>query len=193
MKRQPYFVLITATLAVSWLMMQAVHELGHVLAAGLTGGHVSQVVLHPSAISQTHLSTNPRPLFVAWMGPIVGSILPVLALLPARSFRWRGWYVLQFFAGFCVIANGAYLALGSFNHVGDAGDILRHGTSIWLLWLFGVITIPIGLWLWYGLGPYFGLGANPGGVDRVITITTVAILILTVALELVFSNSAVRP
>ncbi len=162
MKRQHQFLLIVATLAFSWLAMQAVHELGHVAAACVSGGQVEQVVLYPTTISYTRLGNNPYPLFVAWMGPVVGAALPVVAFVIARGCRLRLWYVFQFFAGFCLIANGAYLAFGSFDGVGDAGDILRHGAHIWLLWLFGLITIPIGLWLWYGLGPYFGLGANAG-------------------------------
>src|SRR5260221_4916233 len=48
-------ILIVSTLLGSWLGMQAVHELGHVIGAWLTGGQVSQVVLHPLTISRTHL------------------------------------------------------------------------------------------------------------------------------------------
>ena len=83
----------------------------------------------------------------------------------ARSRRWlrRRWTVtfwLRFFAGFCLIANGAYLAVGSFDRIGDAGDLMTHGAPIWLLWLFGLTTIPAGLRLWHGLGPQFGLGQD---------------------------------
>jgi hypothetical protein len=52
-----------------WLLMQAVHELGHVLAAWATGGTVRKVVLLPWAFSQTQLAANPEPLVVAWGGP----------------------------------------------------------------------------------------------------------------------------
>jgi len=187
MKRQHRFVLISATLVFSWLAMQAVHEMGHIAAAAATGGRVAEVVLHPLAISYTRLSANPHPQLVAWMGPIVGIALPLAALLAARGANFRGWYVVQFFAGFCLVANGAYLAFGSFGHVGDAGDLLRHGAPLLLLWLFGAITIPLGFWLWNGLGSHFGLGAGDGHVDPSVANGMLALAILIVALELVFA------
>ena len=59
--------------------------------------------------------------------------------------------LVQFFAGSCLVANGAYIGAGSFRRIGDAGDLLRQGSPIWSLWLFGIITIPLGLYLWNGL------------------------------------------
>lgn len=64
-------ILIGSTLLGSWLGMQAVHELGHVAGAWLTGGRVERVVLHPLTISRTDLATNPHPLPVVWAGPVV--------------------------------------------------------------------------------------------------------------------------
>jgi hypothetical protein len=193
MKRQHQLVLIAATLAFSWLAMQAVHEFGHVAAAIASGGQVAEVVLYPTAISYTRLSENPHPLFVAWMGPVVGIVLPLVASAIGRRWRCRGWYLLQFFAGFCLIANGAYLAFGSLNQIGDAGDLVRHGSPAWLLWLFGGITIPVGLWLWDGLGSHFGLGANAGRVERPAAYAMLAGLVAIVALELIFSSPAATP
>jgi hypothetical protein len=69
-------------------------------------------------------------------------------------------FVLRFFAGFCLVANGLYIGLGSFGRVGDCGEMLRHGSPPWHLWLFGAITVPAGFWLWHGLGPAFGLGIS---------------------------------
>jgi hypothetical protein len=177
-------VLIVATLALSWLGTQAVHEFGHVLGARFCGGQVAKVMLHPATISYTNLAENPNPLLVTWMGPLVGIALPLVAFAIARCARLPGWYLIQFFAGFSIVANGAYLAFGSFNSVGDAGDLLRHGTPIVLLWLFGLITIPIGFWLWNGLGAYFGLGASRGRVNLTATYVVLALLIATVSLEL---------
>jgi hypothetical protein len=186
MKRQQV-ILIGSTMVLSWLLMQAVHESGHVIAAIASGGKIKKVVLHPAAISYTHVTVNPHPLFVAWMGPIVGIALPIAALVPARWFKMRGWYVLQFFAGFCLVANGAYLSLGSFGHVGDVGDLLRRGVPIMLLLLFGVITIPTGLWLWNGLGPHFGLGDARGHVDHMVAYVVPALVVVTVFIELVIA------
>ena len=43
----------------------------------------------------------------------MGVVLPIRCGVFARKLKWRGWYIVQFFAGFCLIANGAYLAFGS--------------------------------------------------------------------------------
>jgi hypothetical protein len=185
MSRFHQWALILATLGVSWLGMQAVHEFGHVLGAWLSGGKIAKVVLHPATISYTRLAENPNPMFVSWMGPIVGVALPLVALAFARLFNFPGRYLVQFFAGFCLIGNGAYLGVGSFDEVGDAGDLLRHGASIALLWLFGVTTIPLGFWLWNGLGPHFGLGAAGGQLNRTVAHVMLSLLVILVTLELV--------
>ena len=53
-------VLIVATLLLSWLLMQAVHELGHAIGAWISGGHVERVVLHPLTISRTDVPCGVR-------------------------------------------------------------------------------------------------------------------------------------
>jgi hypothetical protein len=193
MKRQHQVVLIVATLGSSWLAMQAVHEFGHIAAAVASGGQVARVVLHPAAISHTQYASNPHPLFVTWMGPVVGTVLPLVAAVLARRLRCRGWYIVQFFAGFCLIANGAYLAFGSLGEIGDAGDLVRHGAPVWLLWLYGVITIPLGLWMWNNLGPHFGLGSSAGRVDPVLAYVMLAGLLIVVALEVTISSPVAAP
>lgn len=135
-----------------WLLFQAVHELGHVLAAQATGGTVRQVVLHPLEISRTDVSPNPMPLAVAWAGPLVGVILPAAIAITFRrigSSRCRRY--ATFFAGFCLIANGLYIGVGSFAAIGDAGDLLRHGAPHGALLAFGASSTALGLWLWHRL------------------------------------------
>jgi hypothetical protein len=151
-------VLISGTLIASWLGMQAVHEAGHVVGAWVSGGEVERVVLHPLSISRTDVRPNPHPLFVVWAGPLIGVLLPLALWGAATTIRMRGAFVLRFFAGFFCVANGAYIGLGSFAKVGDCGEMLQHGTPIWLLWLFGIITIPLGFLLWHRQGIHFGLG-----------------------------------
>ena len=187
MNRLPQILLIAAFLPFCWLAMQAVHELGHVVGAVATGGRVERVVLHPLTISRTDLSPNPCPLVVVWAGPAVGMVLPLGLLVAARVGRWKWAHLVQFFAGFCLIANGAYLGIGSFGRIGDAGDLLRHGSPIWSLWLFGAASFPFGLYLWNGLGPQFGLGAA-GKVDHRAAYVCCGLLILTVALEVALSS-----
>jgi hypothetical protein len=165
MKRLHQGVLIVSAALGSWLGMQAVHEFGHVLGAWLTRGRVARVILHPLTLSRTELAHNPIPLVVVWAGPVLGALLP-LGLWGAAVGVWRpGAFLLRFFAGFCLIANGAYIAFGSFDGVGDCGEMLRHGSAIWQLWLFGAATIPAGLWLWHRQGPHFGIGPARGQVS----------------------------
>lgn len=166
MERVHHAVLIGSTLLASWLGMQEVHELGHVLGAWATGARVVRVVLTPTAISRTDVAENSRPLVVAWAGPGFGACAPLVLWLAARVARLPGAFVLRFFAGFCLLANGLYIGLGSFGRVGDCGEMLRHGSAPWQLWLFGVVTAPLGLALWHGQGEAFGFGTARGRVSR---------------------------
>lgn len=170
MHRPWQILLIASVLLGSWLGMQAVHELGHILGAYLTGGIVENVVLHPLELSRTDLSVNPHPLFVVWAGPILGVMIPLLLWNIAAALRLAGAFVLRFFAGFCLIANGCYIGIGSFGRVGDCRVMLGHGSAAWQLWLFGLICIPLGLLLLNGQGVHFGLGPAGEQVSRPVTI-----------------------
>ena len=149
---------ILALLPLCWLLMMAAHEAGHVVAAWLTGGVVSRVVLHPFTISRTELSHNPHPLAVAWAGPLVGVAAPLVLYLGCQALRRPGAHLMRFFAGFCLIANGAYVGAGVFGQIGDAGELLRQGCPRWTLWASGLAAVSFGLLLWHRLGRDFGLG-----------------------------------
>jgi hypothetical protein len=178
--RVPQAWLIISTLLLSWLLTQAVHELGHVVAAWLTGGQVVQIVLHPLTISRTDVDPNPHPLIVVWSGPVVGVVMPLLAWAIAAAAKLPTSF-LRFFAGFCLIANGAYIGLGSFQRIGDCQVMLRNGSPAWLLWLFGIVTIPLGLWLLDSTREYFGLGAAEMlSLRRKSVITTIGLAALVV-------------
>ena len=80
------------------------------------------------------------------------------------KFPWT--YLIRFFAGFCLIVNGCYIGVGSFGRRGHAGiRPLRHGSPMWTLWLFGLLTVPLGLYLWNGNGAEFCTGLAEGKVD----------------------------
>jgi hypothetical protein len=177
-------LLIFSTILGSWLGMQQVHELGHVIGAWVTGGSVTKVVLNPLTISRTDLAVNPHPLLVVWAGPTFGVLLPLALWIVALIAKLPVAFLLRFFAGFCLIANGAYIGFGSFDGVGDCGQMLRHGSLIWHLWLFGAATMPCGLWLWHGQGRNFGLGTAGRRVSWGATITAViaALVFLTVGM-----------
>jgi hypothetical protein len=183
------FVLIATFLPLCWLVMQAVHELGHVTTALATGGTVTKVVLHPLAISRTDISGSSHPALVVWAGPVFGVALPLALLAVCRAAKWRWTYLVRFFAGTCAIANGAYLGIGSFQGIGDAGDLIQQGSPVWSLWLFGMVAIPLGLGLWNGLGPNFGFGQAEGKVDRAVVLFSVVLLLVVIVLELALSPS----
>jgi hypothetical protein len=178
MNRLDQVVLIFSTVLGSWLGMQAVHEFGHVVGAWLTGGAVARVVLNPLTISRTDLAGNPSPLMVVWAGPLLGILTPLICWALTAAVRVPGAFVLRFFAGFCLIANGAYIGIGSFDGIGDCGPMLRHGTAQWQLWLFGIVTVPAGFWLWHGQGRYFGLGTAQGHVSRRVALGTLGACLL---------------
>ncbi len=187
-KRLDQIVLIGMFIGFSWLAMQAVHELGHVLGAVTSGGHVTKVVLHPCTISRTDVHPNPHPLFVVWAGPVVGALLPLLGFLLARSLRWPGVFLFRFFAGFCLIANGVYIGFGSIQGLADAGDMLRYGSSRWQLILFGILTAPLGVCLWNGLGSKFGLGEAKGTVSRSAALTALTLFVILAGVELAIGS-----
>jgi hypothetical protein len=186
MNRKPAVLIAVSMLPICWLGMMLVHELGHVVGAWMTGGVVEQVVWHPLVISRTDVSPNPSPLIVVWAGPIVGSLLPVIVW--ACLFRWRSAFLIKFFAGYCLIANGAYIGYGSFEKIGDCREMLIHETPIWALWLFGLTACSLGFYFWDGLGPKFGWGKNADEVSWKLAVSVTAFAVLLVTCGFLFGN-----
>ncbi len=188
MKRLHQVLLIGTFLPLCWLAMMVGHELGHVVGAAATVGEVERVVLHPLAISRTDVSPNPNPPVVVWGGPLIGVLLPLALLFIFKGGKIAMAYLPQFFAGFCLIANGCYIGVGSFGGTGDAGDMLAHGSPKWSFWFFGLAAVPLGLYLWTGLGPSFGLGRAKGEVDHRAAYVSCLLLLVTVIMEVVLSS-----
>jgi hypothetical protein len=178
MRRLEQITLIVTFLAFSWLAMQAVHELGHVVGAWVTGAEVVKVALHPGIISRTDLGYNPHPSLVVWAGPVLGAVLPLLVFLAARACRAPGVYLFRFFAGFCLIANGAYIAFGSADSAADTGVMI----------IFGILTVLPGLYLWHSQGKHFGLGEAGGKVNRQAAIVSALLLFTIVGVELIINS-----
>lgn len=185
--RFPQLVFVVSLLALSWLTMMAVHECGHVVGAALTQGEVQRVILHPLAISRTDVSPNPNPAIVVWTGPIFGCVAPLVfcLLIPVRATIARG--IAIFFAGFCLIANGAYIAVGSFDRVGDCGEMLRSGSPFWTLLAFGALTIPLGFLMWHRLGSARQFFAEPSLVPARTAYSLLVILLAAVVCEVAFT------
>jgi hypothetical protein len=144
---------------------------------------VQAVVLRPLAISRTDVEPNPHPLLVAWGGPVLGAALPVAAYALAAALMPKWNWAARFFAGFCLLANGLYIGVGSMEGIGDAGDLLRGGAPRWSLWLFGVTTAPAGLALWNGIGLHFGLGPKAPPVPPTLAYGCAGCLVATVFIE----------
>ena len=93
----------------------------------------------------------------------------------------------MFFAGFCLLANGAYIAIGSFDQVGDCKVMLQHGSPVWTLLMFGLLTIPAGLYVWHSLGSVKKFLSDPTLVDQTMAYSLVAILTVVLGCEFAFS------
>lgn len=187
-RRMRQMALLSALFIIAWFGMQAVHELGHVAAAWLTGGTIQHVVLHPLAISRTDVSPNPHPLTVAWSGPIVGCLAPLIVWAAAARVSLTGQRFFEFFAGFCLIANGSYIVLGTLDGVGDAGELLRHGAPAWMLYLIGSVALVGGLGIWRRASGEFGFGRSPRAIAVRDAVVAWAVAVATAMALLALGN-----
>ncbi|MDP1799657.1 MAG: hypothetical protein Q8K78_19345 [Planctomycetaceae bacterium] len=97
---------LIALLLAGWCVMTVTHECGHIVGGWLGGGTLIHAELRPWHLPHSLLEPDPHPLLTVWSGPLLGVIVPVLmALIIRRRWMW-------FFADFCLLANGAYLATG---------------------------------------------------------------------------------
>ena len=187
MQRFHQLLFAVSLLALSWFVTMAVHELGHVVGALATGGSIERVVLYPLTISRTDVSPNPHPAIVVWLGPAVGCLLPLAlcAIVPRGRKVLRN--VSRFLAGFCMVANGAYISIGSFDRVGDCGAMLRTGTPLWAMLAFGAVATAAGLYLWHGLGSLQQFFTDPSLVTPRMGYVVCSALIVLVVAELALS------
>lgn len=169
------------------LAMQTIHELGHIGAAMITGGDVLMIDLHPLRLSQTIISPDPSPMFVAWAGAIVGVAFPMI-LWQLCNILWDALSGgMRLFAGFCLVANGVYISVGVLYSAGDSRSLLELGAPPWLLVSFGAITVPVGLWLWHKHGQYKSTERDEVSTARLFFLN-VSALIAQVALGLLMDR-----
>ncbi len=186
-------VWIAMTLASSWLAMMVFHELGHVTAARFTGGRVVEIELLPWTISRTDVVASRAPMLVVWAGPILGVLAPLAIWIAARMLVPRWAFLLRFFLGFCLVANGAYLFGGALAGIGDAGDLLRRGASLWQLMGFGFIAMSVGIACWHGLGRHFGLGKERHAVSRTTAVLGLIVFVLLAGAMTAWGQPPVGP
>jgi hypothetical protein len=172
-------LLILSLCWLSWLSMMLVHECGHILAARLSGGTVRKLVWYPAALSRTDVSPNPHPAIETWAGPMYGSIAPLALAIAVSATGARIAYLFWFFAGFCLLANGAYIGVGSFWPVGDAKVLLINGASRSSLGVFGLAAVMSGLLILDRVSPWLGFGTSPKFVrkkDVLLTVLAAAVV-----------------
>jgi len=139
------YLKFTLALILCWWPFMGVHELGHIVSGLLGGATIEHIELRPWMLSHTMLSGSRWPLVDVWAGPVVGCLVPLMLLaIPSRKLRTP----LAFFAGFCLIANGAYIGLGWIGPYGDTSELLRHGAAVWQMVAFGMVCVSAGLGIW---------------------------------------------
>lgn len=189
MRRFHQLLFIVSFMALSWLAMMVVHEMGHVVGSLATGGTVKRVVIHPLTISRTDVAPNPHPAIVVWLGPLFGCALPVaiFVLIGLQFVVLKS--MARFFAGFCLIANGAYISCGAFDRVGDCGEMLRTGTPLWVMIGFGMVTVSLGFNLWHGLGSLPRFLADPSVIEPLTAYAVFFACAALVAVQFAFFGS----
>ncbi len=140
---------------ISFYGMEILHEIGHIVAGLLTGAKIESVELFPWQLSRTGFSVNPHPGIVVWSGPAGGIVLALLFWCILR--RWKYVHCLRFFAGFNLVANGLYIGIGGFGRVGDCFEMLKTGTPLWAMVLFGIAATVAGILTWNGQAKKFGI------------------------------------
>ncbi|MFT5303320.1 MAG: hypothetical protein ACI814_004139 [Mariniblastus sp.] len=163
-------IFVVLLLAFCWLAMMAVHEFGHIIGAILSGSTIEQVVLSPLTISRTDVRPNNAPTLVVWLGPILGCLIPWLFAWIIPQHRTVEKNIGLFWGGFCLIANGAYIGLGSIDQIGDCGEMLRNGSPPAALWGFGILAVGSGFYAWHRLGSVQQFLVQPFEVDHQTTL-----------------------
>lgn len=114
---------LAGLLVAGWCVMTTTHEAGHIVA-GLAGGATLVAYdLRPWSLPFSLFTPDPHPLMTMWAGPMTGVLAPTgIAALIRRPWTW-------FIAGFCAVANGAYLATGWLTADSwlDTTKLLEHG------------------------------------------------------------------
>ncbi|MEM1446270.1 MAG: hypothetical protein AAGF84_09460 [Planctomycetota bacterium] len=134
-------------LVLGWFVMTLTHELGHVLFGWLGGATLVELEL--LGLPYSFYDPNPWPTLMLWGGPVVGVVVPVLGAEVVRLVFGTGsvasrtaWFV----ADFCVLANGAYLALAwwSGNATLDTARLLEAGVHPAWIVAYCALTIGVG-------------------------------------------------
>jgi hypothetical protein len=115
-----------------------------------------------------------------------------LAIAAAVSFiRLRAAYLTWVVAGFCLIANGAYIGIGAFHPIGDAEELVAHGMQRWPMGAFGLLAVGSGFWIWHRVSPRLGFGAVPAEISSRHVYLTFALAVLMTAVGFAFGERGI--
>lgn len=120
--------------------MTFTHELGHMIGGACCGGVLQSADLRPWRLPYSIFEPDPFPLVTLWAGLLIGVLAPVaVAMIVRRDGMW-------FIANFCVLANGAYIAVAWFSgdRFLDTPRLLEHGVSPFTIAAYCVLTIGFG-------------------------------------------------
>ena len=120
--------------------MTFTHESGHIIGGWIGGATLTDFDIAPWHLPFSLHNPDPYPLLTLWAGPILGVIVPALI-----AFLFRRWWLI-FVADFCLLANGAYLALAWFagDRFLDTPRLLDSGAFPITIAVYCALTIGIG-------------------------------------------------
>ena len=144
-------LIIVLLLPGCWYSTLAAHELGHALAAALTGTKHIDVVLPVLGFSRTDRVPDHHVAITTAAGFVSGALIPTLLWWGSKRVAIDTSRVLRIWAGFALILNGGYCAADAILQSGDGGQLVRAGMPVWLLVVAGTIVLACGLWLWHRL------------------------------------------
>jgi hypothetical protein len=136
----------------SWYASLAAHEFGHAAVAAATGSTRIDIHLPLLGFSHTQRSPDSHALLTTAAGPVLGSVFPLAVWLLVRGVRPKAARVPQFWAGFALVLNGAYIAGDAFLLGGDGAQLDRAGVPFWLSLTCGSLAVASGLHVWHCLG-----------------------------------------
>ncbi len=146
----------------------ALHELGHALAAWMTGGAVQTMILHPFSTSFTEIASDPHPRITHIAGVVFGPAVALLGVWVAWPVRSAYCMPIHLTGVTALASSGIYLLIGTVMGVGDADDLLRMGVPAFPLILGGSLLLAGSLMLATAILPLLGIGRQHSVWRRIV-------------------------
>lgn len=188
-------LLLFGSFAFGYNAATALHELGHVLAAWMTGGRVQALHLHPFTTSYTNISPDPSPLLTHAAGVTLGPLAGLACIALGR--RFEGTYAVPLYTtGVATFAtSGIYLVVGTLTGAGDARVLLDLGMPALGLLLAGGALVAAAFRLALPVVSLLGLSPGDSMWRRllVLELGIVPYLLAMLAWHVLFNREGLRP